>query len=372
MRLPVINGDSSNIDEAATEEMFDYAISHGVNYFDTAWPYHSGQSEKVTAKILKKYPRDSYYLATKYPGHQVSDTYDPAEIFEAQLKKCDVDYFDFYLLHNIYENSLHVYKDARWGIIDYFLEQKRLGRIRHLGFSTHGGVEMLKEFLTEYGDKMEFCQIQHNYLDDSLQDAGKKYDLLTKYNIPVWVMEPLRGGKLVNLDEDSVNSLKKYRPEDSTASWAFRWLQALPNVTVILSGMSNFEQTADNVKTFEKYSPLSEKEKTLLQNIAEGMKNSLPCTACRYCVDGCPMGLDIPHLISIYNELCFSPSVNASMRLDGLPEEKLPSACISCGACVNICPQKIDIPTALADMAEKIAKLPKWADICRERAAAQK
>ena len=370
MRFPT-DPDTGLIDEVKTEAMLDAAIKAGVNYFDTAWPYHSGKSETVTAKLLKKYPRDSYYLATKYPGHQVSDRYDPADIFEQQLQKCDVDYFDFYLLHNVNENCIDVYKDPRWGIIDYFIEQKRLGRIRHLGFSTHGGVEMICSFIEEYGEHMEFCQIQFNYLDDTLQNAREKYDLLTAHGIPVWVMEPVRGGKLANLTDGIENTMRALRPDESTAAWAFRWLQQFPNVAVILSGMSSLEQVTDNLNTFNNHYPLNGKELALLEGIAEGMKSSLPCTACRYCTDGCPAEIDIPYMISLYNELSVFPSVTASMRLENIPEDRLPSACISCGQCTSICPQSIDVPEALSKLDSIIKKLPKWTDICRERAAAQ-
>ena len=370
MRFPTTeNGD---IDVPATERMIDKAVSEGVNYFDTAWPYHSGMSEIVTAKILKKYPRESYYLADKYPGHQTAENYDPADIFEKQLKKCDVDYFDFYLLHNVNENCIDVYRDPRFGIIDYFIQQKKLGRIRHLGFSTHGGVQMMEEFLRDYGEHMEFCQIQFNYLDDTLQQAGAKYELLTKHNIPVWVMEPVRGGKLAKFSNAIENTMRALRPDESTAAWSFRWLQQYPNVKMILSGMSNMDQVEDNLKTFDAYYPLNGKELALLHGIAEGMKKTVPCTACRYCTDGCPAGLDIPYLVSIYNELSSLPSVTVSMRLENLPPEKLPSACVSCGACTQICPQKIDVPYVLTDLQKIVDKLPKWADICRERAASQK
>lgn len=369
MRFPTKDG---KIDYAATEALIDRAISEGVNYFDTAWPYHSGESEVVTAKILKKYPRDSYFLASKYPGHQTAEVYDPADIFEKQLKKCDVDYFDYYLLHNVNENCIDVYRDKKWGIIDYFIKQKELGRIRHLGFSTHGGVKMISDFLDEYGDHMEFCQIQHNYLDDTLQDSRGKYELLTSKEIPIIVMEPVRGGKLAKLPEKTEEVMETLRPGCSTASWAFRWLMNFSNVKVILSGMSDMTQLNDNLDTFSELSPLSGKECTLLEDVAQSMKNSLPCTSCRYCIDGCPMGLDIPYMISIYNEMATFPSFMATMRLESLPEDKLPSACISCGACTKICPQNIDIPTALSKLHEMASNTPRWADICRERAAAQK
>lgn len=369
MRFPTVDG---KIDYEQTETMIDKAIANGINYFDTAWPYHSGESEVVTAKILRKYPRESYYLASKYPGHQTAEKYDPADIFEKQLKKCEVDYFDFYLLHNINENCIDVYRDKRWGIIDYFIKQKELGKIKHLGFSTHGGIQMITEFLDEYGEHMEFCQIQHNYLDDSLQNSRGKYELLTERGIPVIVMEPLRGGKLAKLPEKVESVMETLRPGCSTASWAFRWLMNFPNVKVILSGMSDMAQLDDNIATFSDLTQLTEKECAILEDAANGMKNTLPCTSCKYCIDGCPMGLDIPYMISIYNEMSTFPSFMATMRLEGFPEDKLPSACIGCGACTQICPQNIDIPTSLSKLNEMLKNSPKWADICRERAAAQK
>lgn len=328
-------------------------------------------SERIIGRILKEYPRDSWFLATKYPGHQISSSYDPAAVFEEQLQKCQVEYFDFYLLHNVYENSIRTYCDPRWGIIDYFVRQKKEGRIRHLGFSSHGTVENLREFLDGYGDQMEFCQIQLNYLDWSLQDARAKYELLTQRGIPVWVMEPVRGGRLAGLSEEDEAKLKAARPEESVAAWAFRWLQGLPNVRMILSGMSNMEQMQDNVKTFEERKPLTQQETELLYEIAEGMKNSVPCTGCRYCCDGCPMGLDIPGLLAACNEVRFSPNVNVAMRMEAVPEEKQPSACIGCGKCARVCPQNIDIPAVLQEFSETLKTLPSWAEICRQREEAQ-
>lgn len=201
MRLPTLA--DGTIDAEQVDRMTDYAMAHGVNYFDTAYPYHGGESERVIGASLSRYPRETYYLATKYPGHQIlSNGYHPEEIFEEQLKKCGVEYFDFYLLHNVYEKSMETYLDPRWGIVDYFREQKRLGRIKHLGFSSHAGVEGLKTFLDYCGEDMEFCQIQLNYLDWTLQDGKEKYDLLTGRGIPVWVMEPVRGGRLANLTQE--------------------------------------------------------------------------------------------------------------------------------------------------------------------------
>lgn len=365
MRLPT--REDGSVDEELVRDMTKYAMDNGVNYFDTAFPYHGGHSEVVMGKVLGEYPRDSYYLATKYPGHQISSSYNPAEIFEEQLKKCGVDYFDFYLLHNVYENSMDVYLDPKWGIIDYFKEQKRLGRIKHLGFSTHAKLEGLEQFLDACGEDMEFCQIQLNYLDWTLQDAKGKYELLTERGIPVFVMEPVRGGKLASLDADNEAKLKSLRPDESIPAWGFRFLQGLPNVKMVLSGMSNMEQMVDNVKTFTEEKPLSVQETDLILEIAEGMKNSIPCTACKYCTSGCPMVLDIPGLIATYNEIRFAPVVNSVMHLQAMSADKQPSACIACGKCSQICPQGIDIPQVMKDFAEALDKIPKWADICRQR-----
>ena len=370
MRLPTLADGS--IDTAATEEMIDYAMAHGVNYYDTAMPYHGGMSEVVVGKILSKYPRESFRLADKYPGHQKFSTYNPAETFEQQLKKCGVEYFDYYLLHNVSEASIETYLDPRWGIMDYFIQQRKLGRIKHLGFSTHGRVEMLEQFLADYGKDMEFCQIQLNYLDWTLQDAKAKCALLDRYNIPIWVMEPVRGGKLAKLDEASETRLKALRLEESTAAWGFRFLQGIPNVTMVLSGMTNMDHVTDNIRTFQESKPLNEAELAMVFDIAEGMKNTIPCTACRYCCEGCPKGLDIPTLIAILNDLRFAPSTNTAMMLEFAPEEQKPTACIGCGKCTRICPQNIDVPGALAELAERLKSVPSWAAISRQREEEQK
>lgn len=370
MRLPQMA--DGTIDETRVKEMVRYAMEHGVNYFDTAWPYHNGESERVMGRALGEYERGQYYLATKYPGHQITDAYDPAAVFEEQLKKCGVEYFDFYLLHNVYEKSMETYLDPKWGIIDYFKEQKRLGRIKHLGFSCHAQTEGLRTFLDACKAHMEFCQIQLNYLDWTLQDAKGKYELLTERGIPVWVMEPVRGGKLASLSEAEESRLKAIRPDESIAAWGFRFLQGLSGVKMVLSGMSNMEQMMDNVKTFSEEKPLSGEETELLMELAEGMKNSVPCTGCRYCCEGCPMELDIPGLLAFYNELRFSPTINVGMRVEGMPAEKQPSACMDCGQCSRICPQNIDVPRAMKDFTEALSKLPSWAEICRQREEAVK
>ena len=357
MRLPVIDGDDSKVDTAAAEEMIAYAMEHGINYYDTAWGYHSGQSELVMGNALKKYPRESYYLATKFPGYDLSNMDKVEEIFEEQLKKCQVEYFDFYLFHNVCEMNIDAYLDEKYGIYEYLIEQKKNGRIRHLGFSAHGSYDVIKRFLDAYGKDMEFCQLQLNYLDWSFQDAKAKVELLKEHDIPVWVMEPLRGGKLASLSEENTKKLRAMRPDEETPAWAFRFLQSLPEVKVVLSGMSNMEQLQANIRTYEEDKPLSGEEMKNLLDIADSMlkKKTLPCTACHYCVSHCPQELDIPELLNLYNEHCFTEGgFIAPMALSSYPDDKKPSACIGCRSCEAVCPQQIKISEAMSDFAEKM------------------
>ena len=357
MRLPVLEGDDSQIDEAAAAQMVDLAMKSGVNYYDTAWGYHSGNSERVMGRILKNYPRDSFYLATKFPGYDLSNMDKVEEIFEKQLEKCRVDYFDFYLFHNVCEMNIDAYLNEKYGIYDYLVKQKENGRIRHLGFSAHGSYDVMKRFLDAYGDKMEFCQIQLNYLDWTFQDAKAKVELLKEHGIPVWVMEPLRGGRLASLPAEHEETLKALRPDENIPAWAFRFLQSIPGVTMILSGMSNYDQMKDNIHTFETDRPLDTKEMDALLAIADKMlsKRTLPCTACHYCTPHCPQELDIPSLLALYNEHIFTEGgFLAPMALSALPEEKRPTACIGCRSCEAVCPQQIKISEAMADFAEKL------------------
>ncbi|MCQ2554851.1 MAG: aldo/keto reductase [Clostridia bacterium] len=347
MRLP--KNEDGSIDRPQVNEMVKYAIDHGVNYFDTAWPYHDGDSEVAIGEALKQYPRESFYLADKFPAHQNTGRNIPAaELFEEQLKKCQVEYFDFYLLHNVMENTVSAYEDEKLGIIPYLLEQKKNGRIKHLGFSSHGRVEMLREFLDKYGDIMEFCQIQFNYFDYSLQNAKEKYELLTERNIPVWVMEPLRGGALKNQSE------------------AFRWIERFDNIHMILSGMSEMDHMRENVAIFHAEDPLSDLDTNGLKLITDKMVDMVPCTGCHYC-DGCPMGLDIPLLMQTCSEARYSSDLSITMCLESLDEDKRPASCIQCGACLEKCPQKIEIPEIMKELDERWSKMKRWVDICRER-----
>ncbi|MFQ9908638.1 MAG: aldo/keto reductase [Acutalibacter sp.] len=357
MRLPVVDGDDSKIDEAAAFAMVDEAMARGVNYYDTAWGYHNGNSELVMGKALARHPREKFYLATKFPGYDLSNMGKVEEIFEKQLEKCQVEYFDFYLFHNVCEMNIDAYLDPKYGTYDYLLAQKKNGRIRHLGFSAHGDYDVMKRFLEAYGKDMEFCQIQLNYLDWDFQDAKRKVELLNQWNIPVWVMEPLRGGKLASLAPKDEAKLKALRPDEGIPAWAFRYLQSIPSVVVTLSGMSNMEQMKENIATFETDKPLNETELETLHAIAQGMvkKIVLPCTACHYCTSHCPQGLDIPNLLSLYNEHCFTQGgFIAPMALSAIPADKQPSACIGCRSCEAVCPQGIKISEAMADFTAKL------------------
>ena len=358
MRLPVLDGDDARINEAQTFRMVDTAMAGGVNYYDTAWGYHDGHSELVLGRALARYPRDSFYLADKFPGYDLGNFGKVEEIFEEQLRKCGVDRFDFYLFHNVCELNIEQYlDDARFKTYSCLMEQKRRGRIRHLGFSAHGSAEVIRRFLEAYGKDMEFCQLQLNWLDWEFQGGKEKAALLREWNIPIWVMEPLRGGKLASLPEEDAAMLRSFRPRESVPGWAFRFLQGIPGVTVILSGMSDEAQMADNLRTFETDEPLKAEEASALLALASKMtkRTALPCTACRYCTSHCPQGLNIPWLLELYNEHVFTGGgFLAPMALMSLPEDKKPSACIGCRSCEQVCPQQIRISEAMKDFCGKL------------------
>jgi len=359
MRLPT-DEKTKKIDEEKATEMIEYAYNNGVNFFDTAFFYHGGESERILGKALSNFPRDTWYYASKFPGNFMSyedgkllfdaewagmkkmTFNNPAEVFEYQLKNCGVDYFDFYMLHNISESTYDIYTNERLGIIDYLLEQKDAGRIKHLGISTHGRYETIDDFLTIYVC-FEFALMQLNYLDWTLQEAGKKYDVITKHGLPILVMEPMRGGKLAAPGEEAEALLKAARPDDTPASWAFRFLQSLPNVMISVSGMSTMQQLKENIETFSNSDPMSDPEKALLQQIVDNMASFIPCTSCRYCIGVCPQKLDIPMLIASYNEAANSSSWYIEDLMDSLKDNEKPQACTACGACNPLCPQNIDI-----------------------------
>ena len=354
MRLPVVNGDDAVVDQAAVEKMVALAMERGVNYYDTAWGYHAGHSEEAIGRALAAYPREQFCLADKFPGYDLSNMGKVQEIFEAQLKKCQVSYSDFYLFHNVCEMNIDYYLDPQYGILPYLLEQKQNGRIRHLGFSCHGTLPVLKRFLEAYGQHMEFCQLQLNYIDWIFQGGTEKVALLEQYGIPVWVMEPLRGGRLARLREQEAAVLRDLNPQRPIPAWAFRFLQRIPSVVVTLSGMSDLAQLRDNLDTFETDEPLTEQEWERVLALGKEMTDpqALNCTACHYCVSHCPQGLDIPHLLALYNEHRFTGGgFIAPMALSAIAPDKQPSACVGCRSCEAVCPQQLKISEAMADFA---------------------
>lgn len=360
MRLPVLDGNDNNIDVDAAKEMIAFCMNSGINYYDTAYGYHGGNSELVVGQLLKNYERSSFYLASKFPGYDLSNMPKVREIFEEQLEKCQVEYFDFYMFHNVCEMNIDEYLNPEFGIFDYLMEQKQNGRIRHLGFSTHGDIDCITRFLEAYGEHMEFGQLELNYFDYRFQNAKGKVQLLDEWNIPVWVMEPIRGGQLAALSPEAADKLKKARPDEDIPAWAFRFLQTIPSVTVTLSGMSNMEQLKANISTYAESKPLNEAEMQLILGIADEMisRTTVPCTGCHYCVSKCPEGLDIPFLLKQYNEAMVAGAGEfiAPMALSSIAEDKQPECCISCHSCEKVCPQTIKIPEELNKFATKMGR----------------
>lgn len=357
MRLPVVDGDDASIDMARTAEIIDYAYQNGINYFDTAWGYHNGNSELAAGQCLSAYPRESYYLASKFPGYDNSNMPKVKEIFEEQLKKCRTPYFDFYLFHNVYEGNIDDYLNPKFGIFEYLMEQKKNGRIRHLGFSAHGSIEVIRRFLDAYGEQMEFGQFQLNYMDWHFQKAKEKAELLQKSGVPIWVMEPLRGGKLAKADEHMTKELSAMRPEETVPAWAFRFLQTIPGVTMVLSGMSDMEQLKENIAIWQEDKPLSKEEFDRLTELAdeETRKGGLPCTSCHYCTSHCPQKLPIPELIALYNEHKITGGgFLAPMAVGSMPEKERPANCVGCHSCEQVCPQQIKISDMMRDFSSMI------------------
>lgn len=357
MRFPLVNGNNAMVDEVAAAEMIRSLMAQGVNYYDTAWGYHEGTSEATMGRLLAPFPRDSYYLASKFPGYDLNNMGKVEEIFEEQLRRCQVDHFDFYLYHNVCEANIDHYLDPQYGILDYLLKQKAAGRIRHLGFSTHGSIPVMERFLDACGGHMEFCQIQLNWFDWQFQKAEQKVKMLNERGVAIWVMEPLRGGKLANLPEEFMAKLEAAAPGRTPAEWGMRFLHGIPGVTMVLSGMSNLEQIASNVSTFSQYQPLSDEELAALMEVAKNMsaKTSVPCTACRYCTTHCPMELDIPRLLELYNEFLYSGrTVLPALMISALEENKRPASCIGCHSCEAVCPQEIKISEALANLNKQV------------------
>ncbi len=351
MRFPT--DAAGKIDEVQAEKMLDKAIAEGVNYIDTAYPYHDGESEPFVGRVLKKFDRGSFYLATKLPVWLVKTVEDAERIFLSQLERLQTDYIDFYLLHAMNKNSWEQMVQA--GVVEFCEKLKEQGKIKYLGFSFHDSYEVFETIAS--ARKWDFCQIQLNYMDTEEQAGLKGYELTEKLGLPLIVMEPVKGGSLAGYSEDINERFKKMDPKASIASFALRWVGSLPNVKVILSGMSNMAQLEDNLSTFRKFAPLSEKEAAEIEDIVAALKRRIQngCTGCRYCMP-CPAGVDIPRNFRIWNHYHIYGTYQTVKWAweHETPEAEKAKNCIKCGKCEALCPQKIrireDLERAQADL----------------------
>jgi len=353
MRLPAVDpkDPKSPIDWPAAHEIMDYAMAQGINYYDTAYVYNYGESEKCLGAGMKKFDRSSFYIATKF---NIRANPDYKAVFEEELERLQTDYIDFYLIHCILDNNVDDYINS--GAIEYFLEQQKLGRIKYLGFSSHAGLASLEKFADHH--KWDFAQLQINYFDWNYRETKKEYQILADRDIPCMVMEPVRGGRLASLNKEAEEILKAAHPDWSIASWALRFVRTLPNVQVILSGMSNMEQIMDNVNTFSDPYELSDEDMETLMKACDAFHNSLvvPCTGCRYCCEDCPMQINIPEYLKVYNTYKVESSGAAKGLAKEIQSEGTPADCIGCGCCTSHCPQSIDIPEIMTKLAEILEK----------------
>ncbi len=349
-KTPIKSEANPLIDYAKGQELVDIAYQNGVNYFDTAYMYHVGKSEKFIGTALKKYPRDSYYLADKLPIWMCPKKSDMEKVFQKQLARTGHDYFDFYLLHSL--NKENYEKCEKFGAYDFVLEKQKQGKIKNIGFSFHGTIDDLKKIVSEH--KWDFAQIQMNYLDWKNQNAEEQYQILTDAGIPVVVMEPVRGGKLAEVSPEIEAMFKKAKPEKSVASWAISFVASHTNVMTILSGMNSVEQMHDNLNTLTDFEPITETELKICQNAAAMINKSeiIPCTGCDYCAD-CPKEVKISTIFSVYNKFKTGELTEEQSREEYSKIDIGADACIHCGKCASHCPQSIQIPSML----EKIKSL---------------
>ena len=357
MRLPEKDG---AVDVERVKTMVDLYMDAGLNYFDTAYVYHGGKSEEVIREALvKRYPRDSFYLTTKMPIWCVNKAEDVDRIFEEQKTRAGVDYFDFYLLHSVEDGNYDKYE--QFDVFTWALKKKEAGEIKHMGFSFHGSPELLNKVLDKHPE-VEFVQIQLNYADwtNPVVRSGELYEILESRNIPIIVMEPVKGGSLANLKPELVDMYKKARPDASIASWALRFVGSLPGVMTILSGMSTEDQLADNIKTFTDFEPLSEAEKELVNEVTKIMLSTptIACTSCRYCTEGCPMNISIPDVFKAINTMrLYNDEFRPHAFYNGLVQTHGRAGdCISCGQCEGVCPQHLPIIKLLAEASAVLDK----------------
>ena len=348
MRLPVDPESPAIFNREKGQQIIDRAMELGINYFDTAHIYQKTDSERFLGEALKKYPRESYYLATKFYG---SPKRDIRKTFFEQLERLQTDYVDFYLLHCLEEDTFDLYTDPERDYIGFLRQMRAEGRIRYLGFSTHASCEMLEKFLA-YDDGFDMALMQLNFVDWELLNAKGQYEILTKHNIPVWVMEPLKGGRLATLNEAACKILKEAEPDRCIASWGFRYLMGLPNVQTVLSGMGSLQMVEDNAATFQEHQALDAQEQEILEQARKAFIDDLgvPCSGCRYCCEECPEKLDIPLLIRYYNEKSLG---GEAWKIPGLESAKGAEYCLQCGACMTHCPQKINIPQIMDKLQKK-------------------
>lgn len=353
MRFPTTK--EGKIDEPEAEKMIDKAIAAGVNYIDTAYPYHNGDSEPFVGKVLKKYPRDSFYLATKLPVWLVNNLDDVDRIFNEQLERLQTDHIDFYLVHALGKQKWDQMVEI--GCIKRLEELKAEGKIVNLGFSFHDAYPVFEEILT-YRD-WDFCQIQLNYMDTEEQAGMKGYKLAEKLGIPVVIMEPVKGGSLAAFAQDITDKFKALDSEASPASFALRYVATLPNILSVLSGMSAMSQLDDNLKTFENFKPFTEKEYAAIDDIVALLRSRVQngCTGCRYCMP-CPMGVDIPGCFSAWNTYHMYQNYNVvGWKWETeIGEKKQAKNCIECGKCEKACPQHLNIREDLKKAQEDLDK----------------
>ena len=360
MRLPTIGQTNPpTIDKEQVKQMVDAFMARGFTYFDTAWMYLKFQSEPITKEALvDRYPRDSFTLATKLHAGYLKCAEDRDRIFNEQLRKTGAKYFDYYLIHSVNRELYDTYE--KYDCFAWLAEKKRQGLVRHIGFSFHDNAEFLERVLNDHPD-VEFVQLQINYLDwesDGIQ-SRLCYEVACRHNIPVIVMEPVKGGTLAKLPLAAEKLLLDAHPDWSISSWAIRFAAGLDNVMTALSGMSNMEQLLDNTGYMQDFAPLTEEEQELLRRVVEIMNagSEIPCTSCAYCVDGCPKRIPIPTYFSLYNA-----DLQEVEGKDWKPQEAYydnlamelgrASDCISCGKCVRVCPQHINIPQELKTVAK--------------------
>ncbi len=355
MRFPTLTKDKPDIDEELAQKMIDYAYEHGVTYFDTAYPYHNGLSELFIGKALKKYPRASFNLASKMPSWLIKSKEDAEKYFYEQLGKCQVEYFDYYLCHALGKEQFKPYLLP--GVMDFLYQMKKEGKIRHLGFSFHDTPEVLDEIIHTF--KWDFVQLQINYLDWEFINAKKMYEIVEDYGVPCIVMEPVRGGALANLCEESQQIFKAAKPDKSVASWAIRYVASKPNVLTVLSGMSNMEQTIDNVDTLTDFEPVSEADQKIIDRALAVFLESqtIPCTTCGYCMP-CPYGVNIPQNFTVFNQFSISKWKDRFIReYEQTLNDSNAELCVSCGVCLELCPQHIEIPDRMGDIRNLIVDL---------------